>query len=34
MQRCDVILKFYQILRYKDIKDNEIANEIVNKTYK
>ncbi len=34
MRRCDVILKLYLILKYKNIKDNKIVNEVANKTYK
>ncbi len=34
MRYYNVILKFYQILKYKDIKDNKIANEVANKMYK
>jgi len=33
--RChNIILKLYQVLEYKDIKNNKIIDEVVNKTYK
>jgi len=34
MRRRDVILKLHLISRHKDVKDNEIVNEIANEIHK
>jgi hypothetical protein len=34
IRRCKTILKLYQISKYKNIRNNKIANKIINKIYK